>query len=256
MRFRAWSVGEVLLIAVVAFFVSSPCAMAQQQADVKPVVKVLIVSGEDYQGHHWEETGPVLRKLLDEDPQIQARLVEDFNFLASDAIFGYDVIVLHFKNYQPADKPEQVYANLRRFVDEKGGGLVLTHFACGAFQEWPEFVDLVGRVWNPELRGHDPYGEFTVEPVDSEHPAIDGIDAFEVTDELYTCADGQPKIEVLMQAKSKVDAKKYPIVFTVPKSKGRVCQSLLGHDAKVYQVPAVEDLMRRMVVWASGKTLE
>ena len=54
-------------------------------------------------------------------------------------------------------------ANLKKFVEE-GKGLVLVHFACGAFQGWPEFKQIAGRVYNPsaaaprpvrQVHGHD-----------------------------------------------------------------------------------------------------
>ena len=38
----------------------------------------------------------------------------------------------------------------RKFV-ASGKGLMLVHFACGAWQDWPEFKALAGRVWDPKL---------------------------------------------------------------------------------------------------------
>ena len=47
-----------------------------------------------------------------------------------------------------------VLPTFRRREAISGKGLVLVHFACGAFQEWPEFVELAGRVFHSVL-GHD-----------------------------------------------------------------------------------------------------
>ena len=123
------------------------------------------------------------------------------------------------------------------------------HFACGAFQEWPEFVDLAGRVWNPKLRGHDPYGKFRVDVIDSEHPITRGMDSFETIDELYTCLEGNTKIEVLATSVSKVDQTIHPMAFVLPYGDGRVFHSPLGHNVEALSVPAAGELLRRGCAW-------
>jgi type 1 glutamine amidotransferase len=146
----------------------------------------------------------------------------------------------------------QGYDNLAKFVNE-GGGLVLVHFACGAFQEFKDdFVKLAGRVWNPELRAHDPYGKFRVEIVDPGHPITRGLAAFETTDELYTCLDGETPVSVLAEAQSKVDGKRYPMAFVLPYGKGRVFHCVLGHSAEALSVAEVGELFRRGTAWAAG----
>ena len=112
-----------------------------------------------------------------------------------------------------------VHANLRRFVEE-GGGLVYFHFACGAFQEWDEFVKIAGRVWDPKKRAHDPHGAFEVRYVDKEHPIAKGLADFKITDELYTCLGGDVPIHVVAEATSAVDGKAYPMAFVFKLEKG------------------------------------
>ena len=62
---------------------------------------MLLITGVDYPGHLWKETAPAVRKLLEQDPRFEVRIIEDPEFLAAPAVFDYDVILLHFKNYQP-----------------------------------------------------------------------------------------------------------------------------------------------------------
>jgi type 1 glutamine amidotransferase len=75
---------------------------------------------------------------------------------------------------------------------------------------------------------------------------------FDTQDELYTCLIGDHPIEVLAQAKSKVDAKYYPMAFVSQYGKGRTFHCVLGHDAKALSVPAVQELHRRGCAWAAG----
>ena len=48
-----------------------------------------------------ERDGPAVRKVLEEDPRLEVRIVEDPEFLASPVLADYNVICLHFKNYKP-----------------------------------------------------------------------------------------------------------------------------------------------------------
>jgi type 1 glutamine amidotransferase len=213
--------------------------------------KVLIVTGIDYPGHKWKLTAPVLAKAIAADERLNVTITEEPNDLAKDTLGDYDVIVLHFMNWETPDPGRKARANLQRVV-RSGKGLVLVHFACGAFQEWPEFVELAGRVWDPKLRGHDPHGKFTVKITDSRHPAMKGMKNFETTDELYTCLTGKPPIKVLATARSKVDSKDYPMAFVLNYGKGRVFHSVLGHDVQALANPDVGRLFRNACAWCAG----
>jgi len=224
---------------------------ADQGAAAPAVKRVLLLTGEDYPGHKWQETAPVLRDQLAKDARLNIEVVQDLKFLRSPEVQNFAAIVLHFKNYDPAVPGPEGQENLARFV-RQGGGAVLVHFACGAFQEWPEFVQLAGRVWDPKLRGHDPHGAFRVEIVNTEHPITQGFAPFEVTDELYTCLAGDTPITLLATAVSKVDQKAYPMAFVLPFGQGRVFHSPLGHDVTAFSTPAVGELFRRATAWAAG----
>ncbi len=213
--------------------------------------KVLIVTGIDYPGHKWKLTAPILARAIAADKRLDVTVTEDPNDLASEKLQDYDVIVLHFMNWEVPDPGPKARANLEHTV-RSGKGLVLVHFACGAFQEWPEFVKLAGRVWDPKLRGHDPHGKFTVVITDRKHPAMKAMADFETVDELYTCLAGQTPIKVLATARSKVDNKDYPMAFVLNYGKGRVFHSVLGHDVQALDNPSVGRLFRNACAWGAG----
>jgi len=223
---------------------------AGQEQSARPV-RVLLVTGVDYRGHHWKETGPVLRALLEQDERLEVRLVEDVEILATDVIFDYQVLLLHFKNYDPPKRDAAVRENLLRFVQE-GGGLVLVHFACGAFEQWPDFVKLAGRVWDKNKRAHDPRGPFTVQIVDKQHPITEGLSDFQTDDELYTCLGGDEPIHVLATARSKVDDKPYPMAFVHQVGCGRVFHTVLGHDVQAISTPQVVKMLQQACYWAAA----
>lgn len=251
----------VLTLALAVSLLALPAAAAETTkpavaapAEFRPGKKgekrVLIVTGVDIAGHKWRLTTPVLAAGIDKDPRLAVHVVEAPEFLASPKLAEYDVIVMHFMNWQ--GKPalgDDVRQGLAKAV-AGGKGLVVVHFACGAFQGWPEFTKLAGRAWNPKLRAHDPRGKFRVNIADANHPITKGLAPFETTDELYTCLDGNTPISVLASATSKVDKKDYPMAFVLDYGKGRVFHSPLGHDVKAFSEPVCE-LFRRGVVWAA-----
>jgi uncharacterized protein len=219
----------------------------------KEKTRVLIVTGVDYPGHHWRETAPVLAEALRKDPRLEVFTVEDPAFLDSAAIDSYDLLLLHFQNWQQPGPGERARDNLRQFVSS-GKGVALVHFACGAwYGEWPEFAQIAGRVWaGPGVRQHDPLGPFHVELVKPEDSILRGMADFDTQDELYTCLTGDHPIQVLAQAKSKVDGKYYPMAFISQYGKGRTFHCTLGHDVKALGVPGVQELVRRGCAWAAG----
>ena len=241
--------------AIVPFsLILIPGLLAQAAAAGPPsearTAKVLILTGNEYPGHHWKETAPLLAKFLAADARLATTVNADPNFLASPKLLDYDVVVLNYMNWNSPDPGEAARANLKKYV-ESGKGLVLVHFACGAFQGWPEFANIAGRVWDPKLRPHDPYGKFTVEIADPAHPITKGMQPFETTDELYTCLAGTKEIHVLAKATSKVDKKDYPMAFVHEYGKGRVFHCTLGHDVRALSVAAVQELYRRGTAWAA-----
>ena len=214
---------------------------------------VLLLTGIDYPGHKWQQTAPVLGDLLLDDPRLDVEIVEDPAFVGSPKLHDYKVVVLHLMNWETPDPPAESLENFRKYV-HSGGGLVLVHFACGAYQQWPEFAKIVGRVWNRKLRGHDPRGTFRVEMTEVEHAITAGLKPFETADELYTCLDGDTPIQVQAHAKSKVDGKMYPMAFVLNYGKGRVFHCPLGHDVQAFGAPIVGELFRRGTAWAAGLT--
>jgi type 1 glutamine amidotransferase len=225
-------------------------------AEASPApIKVLLVTGQDWPGHLWRETAPALRTILEADGRATVRILEDPHALDSGTLTNYQVVLLHFQNWETPGPGAAARENLRRFV-ERGGGLMSVHFACGAWHgEWPEFQNLVGRIWHgagPGKAQHDPRGPFTVHLTDREHPITRGLTDFETDDELYTCLTGDAPIHLLAQAKSKVDGRDHPMAFTRAYGQGRVFLTTLGHDVKAFTNSAVPQLLRQACAWTAG----
>jgi len=84
------------------------------------------------------------------------------------------------------------------------------------------------------------------------HPVTKEMASFEVTDELYTCLDGNAPVHLLCEADSVVDKRAYPMAFVVENTAGRVFHCLLGHDAGVYKTAGARALYQQGIAWAAG----
>jgi len=209
---------------------------------------VLIVTGDDIPGHKWRVTGPAIRNLLEKDRRVEARLCEDPDVLATKLPDGYNVIVLHFRNYKPLHFEKEVKEHLAELVRE-GKGLVIIHWACGLFLDWPEYGKIAGMVWDRK-NYHDPYGKFKVRIIDREHPITKGMRDFETTDELYTCLEQKVPVHMLAVARSKKTGRDHPMAFVHQYGKGRVFHTPLGHSLEAITNPGTSELLRRGTCWA------
>jgi len=226
-------------------------------AEAPKTAKILLVTGEDYPGHKWKETAPVVKAELAKDSRLAIDVLDDLTQLASADLGRYDAVVMHFKNYDPKVPGRAGFDNLAKFVKD-GGGLMLLHFACGAFEEFKEeFKPVAGRVWfgaKPPAgrRQHDPRRTFTVNMTEVDHPITKGMEDFETLDELYTCLEGDAPIIVLATADSVIDNKPYPMAFVLEYGKGRVFHSVLGHDTVAFAGEGPALLHRRACAWIAG----
>src|SRR5262249_27678379 len=181
----------------------------------------------------------------------------------------YQVIVLNYCNWQD---PRQLSDRAKQsFVEylTNGGGLVVIHFANGAFHfslpmaeasDWPEYRKIVRRVWDHQGKdgpkgGHDAFGRFTVRVANKEHPITYGLKDFHVTDELYFNQAGEDPIEPLITARSKVTNNDEPLAFAYEYGKARVFQTLLGHSEQTYDAFETREMLRRAVGWVAKRDL-
>ena len=241
------------LIMFSALFLLCVAAVQPTVAQVPAAnpIRVLVIDDLS-QGYYHMFTATTLRNIIRKDERFHVTLVEDAEVLGTDLPFDYDVVLLHFKNYREPKRNAAMKASLEKFVTE-GGGLFVYHFACGAFEDWQGFEKFSGRVWDPALPAHDPYGRFAVNIVDKEHPITKGVGNFEIDDELYTCLKtSDVPIRVLAEATSKVDGKKYPMAFVLENGKGRTFHTTLGHDDRSLSCQEFQAMIKNALVWCAN----
>lgn len=252
-RNRLWRGCFIVTGGVIALWLGFSLSVLPEHdfssSEAGKTVRVLIVTGMDHPAHNWRSTTEAVQEVLSKEDRIILDVLEDPYALDSFDLSTYDVLFLHFNNWERPDPGQEAQYRLQKFVSE-GGGLVLLHFACGAFGDWEGFEDLAGKVWD-KTHTHDPYGEFYVEILSSDHPVTSGLESYFTEDELYIGVAGDRPVKVLAQARSVVTGKLHPLVFVHEYGKGHVFNMVLGHDAPAIRMENTAEMLRRGVVWSA-----
>jgi uncharacterized protein len=239
---------QLLYVLSVLAILLAPAQSAEKASEAK-LARVLVITGRDVDAHKWRETTPVLREHLEKTGKFEVIVCEDPLILESSALDSYDVILLNYYNYQRPTITDKAKQNLLGFV--KGGkGLVCYHFSVRAFEEWPEYRNLVGRIWT-KGSGHGPRGPFKVRITKPDHFITQGTKDFQADDELYSKLVGDAPINVLAEADSDWSKHTEPLAWTLDYGKGRVFSIMLGHAAADCRDPNFTRLFQRGTEWVA-----
>jgi type 1 glutamine amidotransferase len=121
-----------------------------------------------------------------------------------------------------------------------GGALLGLHGATVSGQTSAEFRRLIGGVF---VEHPEPF-EFIVQPV--RVSAFEGLETFSVHDEFYIeqCED-----DVVVRMVGIHENMDYPLVWTREEGRGRVAHIAMGHDEKVWSLPAYRRLLKATLAW-------
>ncbi len=162
--------------------------------------------------------------------------------LREEVLRDYHALVLY--NNHATVTPGQLHA-LLQFVS-KGGGLVPVHCASASFQNAEAFIRVVGGAF----KSHGT-GTFSTARVAPDHPAIEGVPAFESWDETYVHTKHNPVDRTVLEVRREGDHEE-PWTWVRPYGKGRVFYTAWGHDDRTWSQDGFKALLMRGIRWASG----
>jgi len=227
-------------------------------------LKALIIDGQN--NHHWQETTPVLKKILEDSGLFVVTVATappgpDMSGFRPD-FAAFDVVV---SNYNGLPWPDATTAAFEKYVRE-GGGFVSYHASDNAFPDWPAYNEMIGvGGWGGRKNAqgiacghHGNRLPFQVTIRDSDNPNARGLPAvwMHAPDELYDSLCGPAKdVDIVATAHSdpanKGTGENEPMLMTIRYGKGRVFHTTLGHDVAAMQSVDFIVTLQRGAEWAA-----
>ena len=212
-------------------------------------MKILILSGTN---HGFDKSARLIGDFLATADDLDIS-VEDSKDALTSILDSFDVCVFgtgFTHTVRDGDGPVRWEAELSPEQED-----ALIAFVAGG----KGLVGVHGTAWNVGERAvsllgghanwHPPGSTFTVNIADGDHPITDGVEDFEVEDEIYMSA-WFPEIEIL--ATAEWADKQHPLAWTKPHGDGRVFYTALGHGPDTFTRPNMQKLMLQGVRWAGG----
>ncbi|HEV3121792.1 MAG TPA: ThuA domain-containing protein [Isosphaeraceae bacterium] len=169
----------------------------------------------------------------------------------ANALASADVLVFYSAN--PAWSLEKG-AQLDSFLD-RGGGLVLLHYAVNGRAAPEEFARRIGLAWV------DGQSRFRHGPLDLEfraappHPIMAGFSKLHLIDESYWNLIGdEHSVQVLATGQEEGSAK--PLLWVREQGKGRVFCSIPGHFTWTFDDPLFRILVLRAIAWTAHEPVD
>lgn len=177
--------------------------------------------------------------------------------IASPEINKYDVLVF----YDMVDSISPVQQDAYSSLLKKGASMIFLHHALVSYQNWPEFIKIVGGQYhtrpvvvngNTLKANYEHDVSIPVKVEDQKHPVTKGISNFEIVDEVYG------DVEILKQVK--------PLLSTThPKSmryvawvnhygNSDVICIQLGHGPSAFADPNYRKLVQQAIEWSAKQS--
>jgi len=133
-----------------------------------------------------------------------------------------------------------------------GGGLLALHTAVVCFDAEPSWAGLLGAAWSWDRSFHPPLDVIGVDVTDAGHghPITDGIEPFEIVDEIYGFLDEAPHLEALLTGVH--GSRAHPLLWTRALGHGRLVVDLLGHGIESFTQPDHRTILHRAAMWAAA----
>lgn len=139
---------------------------------------------------------------------------------------------------------------------ERGGGVVLLHWAVDGRGEAAAFAERIGLAGKGGAIGYR-HGPLTLkaDPGALDHPILRNMAELRIHDESYWRLTGREE-NVRVLARSREENKDWPQVWTRQAGKGRVAGLIPGHYSWTFDDPLFRVLLLRSMAWAAGEPVD
>jgi type 1 glutamine amidotransferase len=217
-------------------------------------IRVLVVSG----GHGFEHKS--FYNVFDSIPSItyDTLVQPQANALvASPEVNRYDVLVF----YDLYDTISAVQQEAYTALLKKGASMIFLHHALVSYQNWPEFIKIVGGQYHtsPVIVNGDTlkanYEHAVSMPVkieDKKHPVTRGISDFDIVDEVYGGVEILPRVKPLLST-THPNSMRY-LSWINHYGNSDVIYIQLGHGPSAYSNPNFRKLIQQAIEWSAKQS--
>ena len=242
------------LLLICIFLASSSFLNASTVKD-SGKIRLLVVTG----GHEYNivEFNKMLSSMeADFDYQV-TEFPAAFDYFLPGNRNKYDVLV--FYHMWQNISPDQARSMAECIAE--GKPLVVLHHSICAFDDWPEYVKIIGgkyfhkpstvngKEYPPSSYIHDI--KIRVKIVDRKNPVTRGLHDFDIFDETYKGFYVDKGVTPIL---STDEPSSTPVIgWTKMYGKARVVTLQSGHDSPTYANPAYRKLLKQAIEWAYNK---
>ncbi|OQP56872.1 hypothetical protein A3860_09825 [Niastella vici] len=240
---------------VTAFLVPVILALCSQYsfAQEKKIRVLLITGGHGFKHEPFYEVFSSISSITYDtlvQPQANA-------FIASPEVNQYDVLVFYDMADSISPAQQQAYINLLN----KGVSMIFLHHSLVSYQNWPEFIKIVGGQYHthPVVVNGDTlntsYEHDVTIPVkveDKKHPVTKGISDFEIIDEVYGGVEILPQVKPLLST-THPKSMRY-LAWINHYGNSNVIYIQLGHGPSGYSNPNYRKLIQQAIEWSAKRS--
>jgi type 1 glutamine amidotransferase len=240
---------RLFFIIVLAVFTFLP---GKSGASEKNIRLLVVTGGHDY---NKEQFNNMFAGLGNNFSFTVAELPAAFDMFRPENRNKYDVLVFYHMWQKITPEQEKVFSE----CISQGKPLVVLHHSICAFDDWPEYFNIVGgkyfhkptvvngKEYAPCTYQHDLH--FNVKIADKKHPVTKGLKDFEVFDEAYKGYYIEPGVKVLLTTDEALSNN--VIGWTKVYGKARVVTIQSGHDVPTFQNENFRQLLRQAIEWVN-----
>ena len=177
--------------------------------------------------------------------------------IASPEVNKYDVLVFYDMPDSITPTQQNAYINLLK----KGTSMIFLHHSLVSYQNWPEFVKIVGGQYHTHdvvvngdtlKTSYDHDVTFPVKVEDKKHPVTRGISDFEIVDEVYNGAEILPGVKPLLST-THPKSMRY-LAWVNHYGNSDVIYIQLGHGPSGYDNPNFRKLIQQAIEWSAKQS--
>lgn len=219
----------------------------------RPASRVLVITG----GHDFEHAA--FFAIFDSlgIAYVEAQHPEANDWYGRDDIASFDAVVFYDMVQEISDQQKRDFMALT----EKGVGLVFLHHSLVSYQDWDDFMQVLGGRYYLEAyqdngeeipaSGYEHDQILQISVADPDHPVTRGVGGFEIADEVYSGYRVLPDVQPLLLTDHPLSTPEVGWAHQYGKSRVVYLQS--GHDRLAYANPNYQKLIGNAIRWVSAR---